>query len=302
MSSSLPDVADRPASRADVEAAASLARAVEKALTGSSQIGTSDLNEWWNRVDFEHDSWVLEEGDRIVALGWLDTHFASAGGFVDPAQTGRGLGSTLVERAEGRARELGLQRLKQWAFAADASARALFEVRGYSEVRRFWEMAIELREPPPPPPVLPGEMRIETFRPEDARAFHAASNEAFAEEWGFTPMPFEEWWEFRSQAEDFDPSLWFLVRDGDEIAAICRCHANMRGGGFVGLLGVRPGWRERGLGLALLQHAFGDFYRRGDRRVSLGVDSENPTGATRLYERAGMHVEGESVVFERELS
>ena len=47
----------------------------------------------------------------------------------------------------------------------------------------------------------------------------------------------------------------------------------------------------RGLGLALLRHGFGALYRRGDRQVFLDVDSENRTGATRLYERAGMRVE-----------
>jgi hypothetical protein len=35
--------------------------------------------------------------------------------------------------------------------------------------------------------------------------------------------------------------------------------------------------------------------------VKLDVDSENPTGATKLYERAGMSVESEDVVFERDL-
>ena len=62
----------------------------------------------------------------------------------------------------------------------------------------------------------------------------------------------------------------------------------------VGILGRR---RDRGL-----RHAFRELHGRGERRVLLGVDSENPTGATRLYERAGMHVEEEAVVVEKELA
>jgi ribosomal protein S18 acetylase RimI-like enzyme len=161
-------------------------------------------------------------------------------------------------------------------------------------------MTIELTEEPPEPE-LPDGLSIETFRSEDARAWHNAANEAFADEWGFTSLPFDEWWEMRSTAADFDPTLWFLVRDGDEIAAFARCDAGRRGGGFVGMLGVRKQWRRRGLGLALLRHAFREFRRRGAPRVSLGVDAENPTGATRLYERAGMQVQVEYVTFERKL-
>ena len=100
-------------------------------------------------------------------------------------------------------------------------------------------------------------------------------------------MPFEEWVEHRVQAPDFDPTLWFIVRDGDEIAAALRGEPDRGGAGWVGAIGVRKPWRKRGLGLALLLHAFGEFYRRGQPRIGLGVDAQNPTGATRLYERAG---------------
>src|SRR5438067_368327 len=82
-------------------------------------------------------------------------------------------------------------------------------------------------------PSLPVGLAIETFHEEEARAFHAATIEAFEEEWGFERTPFDEWWEMRSRADDFDPSLWFLVRDGGEIAAVARCEANRREGGFV---------------------------------------------------------------------
>ena len=69
--------------------------------------------------------------------------------------------------------------------------------------------------------------------------------------------------------------------------------------GWVATLGVHPDWRGRGLGLALLRHAFAELHRIGKRQVGLGVDSQNATGATRLYERAGMHVTRESRSFER---
>jgi ribosomal protein S18 acetylase RimI-like enzyme len=82
--------------------------------------------------------------------------------------------------------------------------------------------------------------------------------------------------------------------DGDEIAGAALCWAvpslGENGLGWVGQLWVRRPWRRRGLGLALLHHAFRELYQRGYARVGLGVDSESLTGATRLYERAGMHM------------
>jgi ribosomal protein S18 acetylase RimI-like enzyme len=60
-----------------------------------------------------------------------------------------------------------------------------------------------------------------------------------------------------------------------------------------------PEYRQRGLGQTLLQHTFAEFARRGFTAVGLGVDAENPTGAVRVYERAGMRVERTNLVFEK---
>jgi ribosomal protein S18 acetylase RimI-like enzyme len=67
------------------------------------------------------------------------------------------------------------------------------------------------------------------------------------------------------------------------------------------MLGVRRPWRGRGLGEALLRRSFAALHARGQRRIRLSVDAENPTGATRLYERAGMRVLRESATWERDL-
>ena len=53
--------------------------------------------------------------------------------------------------------------------------------------------------------------------------------------------------------------------------------------------------------LALLHHSFGELYRRGKRKVGLEVDAQSLTGATRLYEKAGMRVDRQYDVYEKEL-
>ena len=70
---------------------------------------------------------------------------------------------------------------------------------------------------------------------------------------------------------------------------------------WVDVVGVRPSWRRRGIALALLRHSFGALYRAGARKVALEVDTQSPTEATRLYEKAGMHVERRYDFFEKEL-
>ncbi|HEX7525307.1 MAG TPA: GNAT family N-acetyltransferase, partial [Gaiellaceae bacterium] len=217
-----------------------------------------------------------------------------------PEARGRGIGAHLVETAVNRAREAGGTRLHYGALAADAAAPPLLETHGFREVRRFYEMAIELHGPPPTP-ALPEGLAVERFREEDARSFYDALDESFRDHWEHQPRGFEEWWERHSAAADFDTSLWFFIRDGDEVAAVVRNEPNRNGGGWVGALGVRRPWRGRGLGRALLLHTFAEFYRRGTPRISLGVDAENPTGATKLYESAGMVTEAEHVVFEKAL-
>jgi ribosomal protein S18 acetylase RimI-like enzyme len=103
---------------------------------------------------------------------------------------------------------------------------------------------------------------------------------------------------------DHDPSLWFLALDGDEIVGMSLCRPKMAedpGMSYIDTLGVRRPWRRRGVALALLHHSFGELYRRGKRKVSLDVDTQSLTGATRLYEKAGMHVQRQAVTYEKEL-
>jgi mycothiol synthase len=288
----------------DIERAVELLRADEEHLTGRrSRLGPSDLRQWLARIDLGEDVWLVEERGRLVAFGWAET-LAGLGwavGVVHPKVKGRGLGSSLLERSERRVRERGAERVQQFSFAEDAGAAALFERNGYREVRRFFEMAIELADAPAAPAV-PDGFALEPFDEHRVREFHDALEESFQDHWEHHARPFEDWWQEKQNAPDFDPTLWFLIREGAEVAAVVRNDPNRNGGGLVGALGVRRPWRGRGLGRALLLHTFGEFHRRGVNRISLGVDSTNPTGATHLYESVGMQVELEQVVFERDIA
>jgi GNAT superfamily N-acetyltransferase len=295
-------VKSRPITPDDHQAVVDLLAEDEEAMLGEpARISVNDLREWLSRTNLETDSWLFEDDGEPRAVGWCDfmpgSDVAFAVGVVRQGWKGRGLGGQLAERSESCIVARGARRAHQFTLAKDEAAGELFRGRGYADVRHFWSMAIELSEPPEPVGIA-----VEAMREEDARAFHAALDESFRDHWEHHSTPFEEWWERHSANPNRDLSLWFFIRDGDEIVAVARNEANRNGGGYVGALGVRRPWRGKGYAKALLLHTFREFYERGMSRVTLGVDASNPTGATHLYERVGMHVEQEHVVYEKVLA
>jgi len=121
--------------------------------------------------------------------------------------------------------------------------------------------------------------------------------ESFKDHWGFVDEPFENylarWLHWAENIKSMDPAMWYIaVKDG-EVAGGCLCTTERPEDpdmGWVNTLGVRRAFRKNGLGLAMLQVAFGEFYRRGKKRAGLGVDASSLTGALALYEKAGMHI------------
>jgi GNAT superfamily N-acetyltransferase len=99
----------------------------------------------------------------------------------------------------------------------------------------------------------------------------------------------------------YDPSLWRLAVDSDEIAGAGLCFGAREVGRFLELF-VGRRRRRRGLGFALFQSGLLALWRRGHTRVGLEVDSRNATGATRLYERAGFQVTRTYATFEKALT
>jgi mycothiol synthase len=292
-----------PVVLADAAAVTEIVVALESSLYGKSTFSQADLEDEWLELDLESDARVVREDDRIVGYGVVRERgeLCRVEGYVHPDAVGRGVGTLIATGLEEEAARAGVGRIQNGVLEADSAARKLLESLGYRAVRVFREMRIEL-EAPPPAPEWPDGLRVVQFDPErDALAFHAADQEAFADAWDYTPRDFEWWSKVVLGSERFDPTLWCVIRAGDEIAAGTICAADTYGGGWVHSLFTRRPWRKQGVGAALLRDSFRRFWERGEHNVGLGVDAASATGAFRLYERAGMAPALGWVMYEKEL-
>jgi ribosomal protein S18 acetylase RimI-like enzyme len=291
----------RPLTAEDGEAMAKIVGDYDAVLGGAKdRPSADDMLDWWRRIDIGSIGVVDEaENGRLIGLGYLRGRgpFAIADYYVHPEARGRGAGSVLVDWGERRTGEAGLGAVRPATTANDNEGKELLESRGYRYIRSFYRMAVDLVEPPPAP-VWP-EGFIAALEPDEARVLYETLEEAFEDHWGHEPRRFEEW---MKQNAPLDERLCYIVRAEDGTPAAAQvCDEERFGSAWVSILGVRSPWRRRGLGEALLQQAFHDLYARGRRRVSLGVDAENTTGATRLYERVGMTVTLQDDAYEKVL-
>jgi mycothiol synthase len=295
----------------DLPAVIELVRTVEQVDYGDIDDPTEYLSIIFEMIDLDRDAWVVEDEDgHVVAGGGVrPRHPTRIRSFsaVHPDHRGRGIGSGLLERLEERAREMAKdapEGEEVWlgvdAASSNEGARQLFEARGFELVRHFWKMGIDLDEEPPEPE-WPEGIRLERAERGEERAVFDASEEAFQDHWDFQPHNYDEWRQWMVERESYDPSLWLLAKEGDEIAGISLCSLDPDEG-WVGVLGVRPTWRRRGLGKALLYASFRELRDRGKPRTVLGVDAANPTGATRLYESVGMRVSSEAAAYRKIVS
>jgi len=245
----------------------------------ASWLRNPELQREWLRV-LEVDGGVAGYGD-INVLGEVLAVDLAAPGHED----------VFLAWAEKEARVLGARRVRLYFPAGHELAR-LLEARGYGYWRSSYTMQVELGDEPPAASALPPRLEVREYSDPDAETLRAALNEAFADDPFHTELTRGRFREFHLHQRGFDPTLWQLAWDRAELAGFVLAFPERNGDGSIGAidtLGVRPPWRRRGLGEALLRRGFRLLHARGLRKIALGVDAENPA-ALRLYERLGMRV------------
>jgi mycothiol synthase len=236
-------------------------------------------------------------GDNASYPGGDEVH--THRGYVVPAWRGRGLGSALLAGMVRRAEETkpaagrpSARWLQSYFSEGERQAHALLVHHGYTPVRYGFKMARDLNDPIPDP-ALPDGLEIRAAQPDHFRAIWEAEREAFQDHWGYSPWPEESYQRFLAFPH-YDPTLWRVAWDGAQVAGSVLSYINAdenerlaRRRGYTEDISVRRPWRRRGLASALIAASLHALKDQGMTEAALEVDSENPTGALRVYERLG---------------
>jgi ribosomal protein S18 acetylase RimI-like enzyme len=294
----------RPASADDLDAMVAVANAYDLADFGRPDTAPEYLAEDLGRP--AASAWLVLDAKghaAAFAIAGLEGRALEAFGRVHPDHTGRGIGGALTEATEARAAERAVERggdlvLHNSITSTDAAARRLLDERGYTLVRFFWHMERGLRRADLKVPADPDGVIVRPARNEDdLRAARAVLDESFAGHWMFEPEPFDEW---RAHLDGMAGAT-LLAMDADGVVGAVTSMPTSHAG-WIEELGVREASRGRGVGALLLRHAFARLAEAGAREVRLNMDADNGTGATRLYERVGMRVRREWVVYEKRVT
>ncbi len=313
----------RSATMDDVEGAFELFDTCAHHMIGKPEVTLSHVRSEWTSpgFDLENSVKVVDAPDDKI-VGYIEVWDVDdppvsiwVWGRVHPDYEDLGIGTMLMDWAEGRARQSIARApegtrvvMHSGTFSNYEPAQELLSDLEMALERHFLTMSIELPDELDTP-MWPEGIELRSMKgEEEARSVIHAVREAFKDHWGYVETPFEQefeqWQHYISNDEKFDPSVWFLAMDGEEIAGMALCQTvsdedpDM---GWVSVLGVLRPWRRQGLGLALLLHSFSILKNHGRSRVGLGVDASSLTGATALYEKAGMHCIRQFDTYEKEL-
>ena len=300
----------RPLRMDDLQAVTDMLNLVSRQVIGVEEFTLADMEREMTSPNFnlETDTRLVIAPDGQIA-GYYEVWDLNAPhvrtycwGHIHPDYDNLGLDQPLLAWAKERASQALLLApsharvvMVSHDYSRNLAAQRRYEAAGLALIRHSLRMVIPMNGHIPAPVWPEGITVRAAVLDDELRAVIHAVRDSFKDHWGFVEGPFEQelerWRHHIDNNEDFDPALWFVAMDGDEIAGISLCYPKTDDDpemGWVGTLGVRRPWRRLGLGLALLHHSFAEFQRRGKLRVGLGVDAQNLTGALRLYYRAGM--------------
>ncbi|MGW0362304.1 GNAT family N-acetyltransferase [Streptomyces sp. NPDC002990] len=288
----------RPAGPGDAPAICALLNAVDVIEIGrpETDLGTVEADLRHPEVNLATDSWLAFEGPKPVAyaLVWADSGPGRVEGdhYVLPGHPEAAL--RLLALMEARARELtaaaapGVLRLQ--LNVRPTLDLGLLRGRGYRTIRRHQVMTRSLSRTRDTAPVLPAGLSLRRCGADEAdrRRAHALVEETFATHFGHVERAYEAWLDhFDARALDWS-LVWIASLRGRGDAAVLLTRDDRTSMGWISHIGVREELRGRGIGGALLRHAFAAYAARGRDTVGLGVDTRNETGALGLYEAHGM--------------
>lgn len=238
-------------------------------------------------------------------------------GFVVPEYRRRGIGRTLLDFVENRLLEISNHLIETEQLSPSApryylntvvdkefAKESLLRHTGYRVIRYEYDMIRPDLENIPDLP-LPAGLEVRPVLPEHYRPIFDASNEAFRDHWCYFVEP-EESFQRVLVDPNFDPSLWRVAWDGDQIAGMVLSFINTaenaefnRKRGYTENICILRPYRKQGLAKALIALSLKALKERGMDHAALGVDAENTSGATHLYEKMGFRVVDRGTIYQK---
>ena len=313
------------AGEADIPDVARIQNAEWAAVGTRGRMTVDEYVAWWShpneKFDPARDIRIAELDGRVVAFAqseWIDTTDGlreyRSGGAVDPAFARRGIGSVLLADRIAAARALDAtytadrpRVLGMWVDQRNVGGAALAERFGYEPARWFFDMERSIAGDLPAIEPLPDGLELRPMSAEGAWELWVADHDAFRDHWGGhddSEANFRRW----RDSPDFDPTMFLVAWEGDEIAGgvlnTIYPEENAALGlrrGWLDSVFTRRQWRRRGLARNLIVRSFHLLRDRGMTDAILGVDADNPSGALGLYESVGFAVTERSTAWRRPL-
>ena len=288
-------------------------------------------NIWSHRyVPFTSEKIVaVNDRDEIIGYAYFTSNdnniVAETGGAVHPEYWNQGIGTALLQWAEERARDKSRLApadvrtvLQASPYETETAVISLLKDQGYSPIRKWVHLVLELAEPPVVPSLPSGLLLREMDLENDWDIVGPAMDEAFTDHWGYIPAEFLES-ENTENIEEADeatpegptddsysnaPGYCFIVLEGATVAGGVLCNAKLverSDTGRVGSIFVRPAYRRRGIAQTLMLRAFDAFWKNGFRRVITDTDANSFTDSTKLYKGLGMKPYRSEFTFEKEI-
>ena len=211
---------------------------------------------------------------------------------VHPSFRRRGHGRRLVEAARTMVGREGLTELSLWGDRRRPDAAGFIDAMGATYRSSLWQFVLPA-DRIVPPAAFPPDVVVRALRPgEDDDRYVALINHAFEDHPSPLSWPSEYIHEIHARA-DFDPAGVLLVApkaDPDQLIGFCRTlelpgdHGLRRG--EVGIVGLLPDWRGRGLGRQLLRWGVAYLRSTGLAEIELSVEARNER-ALELYRQEG---------------
>jgi ribosomal protein S18 acetylase RimI-like enzyme len=314
---------------ADLPAMLAVFNASEAAAGNDAEITLEIMRYFYQHLtncDPARDALLVENAEGLVAYArtyWQKQDNQAAYRFplalhVHPNRAPSGLHDPLLHWLEARSRQVAAEQghpreaeasLEMFADGTNLALIAFLERHGYAPVRFFARMERPNLDNIPDLPLPPG-VEVRPVQPEHLRAIWDASNEAFRDHWGATEPTEEDYQRFLTNPVEFQPEVWKVAWDraSNEVVGMVLGYINheenqslRRKLGWTENISVSKPWRKQGVARALMAENLRELKARGMEYAALGVDTDNPTGAMRVYETMGFRPVKRNFVYQKPL-